>query len=256
MIIPYADSQKARLVAEVDALCRDLGRPASSKDLAAWWKKWPDRRPLLTQGIGQLLIKACRQVKGDNPTLFQIGLIGSLGFYATSLSPQWQATFRRHDIGSRARLHARWGIPEQAVYLLGTKHHALARNALAGFAFEWEPIAADKSISLPDRIHDLLEISQREAPGPFTGRCPELIDRSEAAAILLSEMRERNPLFCESSNLNRHLSRLSWPMCFLFSEVGIWEFQVRQYCLAKWPDDNTDSTVAMAAFRAAAYGEP
>ena len=250
----YAESQKSRLVDEVGLLSLELGRPVSSRDLLTRWKELPERRPLLTQCIGQLLIKASRPVKGDNPTLVQLGLIGNLAFYATTESPYWRTAFRHHEIAVRARIHVRWGIPEQAVYLLGTEHNALARNALSGFIAEWEPVAADKSIGLPARIHDLLEIAKRETPCSFTGRCPNLIGRTEAADVLLAEMRARDQLFCETANINRHLSRLAWPMCPLFAEVGFWEFQVRQYCSATWPDANDDTIESKAASLCAIYG--
>jgi hypothetical protein len=193
-------------------------------------------------------------VKRDNPTLVQFGIIGNLAFYATTDSPRWRTAFRHHEIGVRARIHTRWGIPEHAVYLLGTEHESLARNALSGFTAEWEPIAADKSIVLPDRIHDLLEIAKRETPGSFAGRCPNLIGRAEAADILRAEMRARDPLFCESANINRHLSRLAWPMTTLFTKTGFWEFQLRQYCSGKWPDAYDDGITGKAACICAIYG--
>ena len=250
----YAESQKSRLVDEVGLLSLELGRPVSSRDLLTRWKELPERRPLLTQCIGQLLIKASRPVKGDNPTLVQLGLIGNLAFYATTESPYWRTAFRHHEIAVRARIHVRWGIPEQAVYLLGTEHDAIARNALSGFIAEWEPVAAEKSIVLPNRIHDLLEIAHKESPGAFCGNCPNLIGRDEAADVLRAEMRARAPLFCESANINRHLSRLAWPMTTLFTGTGFWEFQVRQYCTATWPDAYDDAITAKSASVCAIYG--
>ncbi len=254
MIIPYAESQKSRLVDEVRLLSLELGRPVSSRDLLLRWKEFPERRPLLTQCVGQLLIKASRPVKRNNPTLLQFGLIGNLAFYATTDSPRCRTAFRHHEIDVRARIHARWSIPEHAVYLLETEHESLARNALSGFTAEWEPIAADKSIVLPDRIHDLLEIAHKEAPGVFSGNCPNLIGRAEATDILRAKMRSRDPLFCESANINRYLSRLAWPMTPLFTERGFWEFQLRQYVLAKWPLSDSDPLTDMASFLVAIYG--
>jgi len=253
MIIAYEDSQKARLVAEVDALCRQLGRPVSAKDLAARWRSLPDRRPILLQGVGQLLLKASRPVKGDSPILRQVGMIGNLGFYAADEDPAWAESFRRHEIAVRAARHVKWAIPEHALYLLGTEHDALAKNALAGFVAEWSAPVADTTIALPPRLHDLLDVAKQHAPGEFCGHCPELVSRGEASDILASQI-ARTAGLDDTGNLNRHLARLSWPMCSLFSGVGFWEFQVRQYCHARWPDDTTDPIQSMAAFRAAAYG--
>ena len=254
MIIAYEDSQKARLVAEVDALCRQLGRPVSAKDLAARWKAMPECRPILLQGVGQLLLKASRPVKGDNPVLRQVGTIGNLGFYAADDDTAWVEAFRRNEIAVRAARHVKWAIPEHALYLLGTEHDGLSRNALAGFVAEWAGAAADTTIALPTRIHELLDVAKKHAAGEFVGPCPELIGRREASNILVADFAsaigQDNPC-----NLNRHLARLSWPMTTLFSQVGFWEFQVRQYCASKWPDETTDAIFANAAYLLAVYGQ-
>jgi len=253
MIAAYEDSQKARLVAEVDALCRQLGRPVSSKDLAARWRECPERRPLLTQGIGQLLIKAARPVKGDNPVLWQVGTIGNLGFYATKVNKSLVELLRQHDIAIRAARHVKWAIPEHALYLLGTEHDSLAKNALSGFVAEWSGTASDPTINLPPRLHELLDVARNHTPREYSGHCPELIGRHEASGILAAKI-ARTTGQDNTGNLNRHLARLAWPMCSLFSEVGFWEFQVRQYCSAKWPDAYDDAITGKAASFCAIYG--
>lgn len=253
MFTDYTTSQKAVLIEEVRLLSRKLGRPVCSKDLLKHWEEKPERRPLLTQPVGQLLIKASRR-RGKNPLLHKCGIIGNVGFYAADEHPAWSAAFRRHEIVLRAQVHARWAVPEHAVFLLGTEHEALAMNALAGFVEEWAKVAEDRSIVLPKRMHDLLETSRKESPGRFSGKCPELVSRERAEEILVEEMADRNPFFEDSTSLHRHLSILRWPLSSLFSQTGYWEEQVRLYCSARWPLDDDDPMVARARWLCGVYG--
>ena len=253
MFTDYTISQKALLIAEVELLSRELLRPVSSKDLLQRWKEKPERRPLLAQRVGQLLLKACRPNRRENPILFQVGVIGNLAFYAADQDPEWIKAFQRHEIVLRAQTHARWAVPEHAVFLLGTEHDALAKNALAGFVAEWAPVAEDRSVVLPKRIYGLLETARKESPGNFEGKCPELVSRAEAEAILLEEIAARNPFFEGSTSPHRYLSLLRWPMSSLFSQAGYWEEQVRLYCAARWPVEE-DPMEAKARWLCDAYG--
>jgi hypothetical protein len=253
MDVAYSESQKAVLIEEVSLLCRVLGRPVCSKDLLDRWREKPDRRPLLAQAPGQLLIKATRPCKFGHPVLFRVGVIGNLVFYAADQSPRWAEALRRHEIELRAKVHARWGIPEQAVFLLGTEFEASARNALAGFVAEWGPIAADKSIVLPERLHELLETARSENPGEFRGQCPELIGRGEAMGVILDELAVRSPFPSIDINWNRYLAALRWPMSSLFTQAGFWEEQVRLYCAARWPIEE-DPMESKARWLCGVYG--
>lgn len=257
MNIPYSESQKALLVEEVCRLCQKLNRPVSSKDLLDRWAAHPERRPTLLQSPGQLLFKAARPVKRENPVLFQVGLIGNLAFYAEDDSTHWREQFRLHEIRTRALRHVKWDIPAHALFLLGTEHEPLARNALAGFAAEWAPIAANRRLSaaLPEDMQYLLDVAQNASPGQFTGTCPVLLARPEATAVLVGGWRDRSLFSGGPANINRHLAGLAWPQTPLFAQAGFWEFQVRQYSLWKWPDDLSDAFVAKAVVRCAAYGQ-
>lgn len=255
MLINYAISQKAILVEEVEILSRELLRPVSSKDLLHRWKENPDRRPMLTQRVGQLLLKACRPNRRENPILFQVGVIDNLAFYAADQNPEWRKALRRHEIEERAQTHVRWAIPEHAVFLLDTEHDALAKNALAGFVAEWASVAENRSIVLPKRMHDLLNTARREATGRFDGTCPELLSREEARSILLEEMAARNPFYEGSTSTHRYLSLLRWPMSSMFGQTGYWELQIRQFCAARWPAEE-DPMVAKARWLCGIYGYP
>jgi len=250
----YLFTQKAILVEEVSALSKELGRPVCSADLLARWREYPECRPLLTQSVGQLLLKAARPCKRGRPILFQVGVIGRFGFYAANQNPKWRNAFRQHEIGQRAALHMRWEIPNQAVFLLGTEYEASARNAFAGFVEEWGTVVDSGKFDLPDDIHDLLAIARKESHGKFQGRCPALIGRDEAQAILVQEMEARNPLFSGSPSTKRYLADLHFPQASLFSETGYWEEQVRLFCAARWPLDE-DSMVARARWICGVYGK-
>ena len=254
MFTDYIISQKALLIEEVELLSRELLRPVSSKDLLQRWKQKPEWRPLLAQRVGQLLLKACRPNRRENPILFQVGVIGNLAFYAADQDPEWIKAFQRHEIVLRAQTHARWAVPEHAVFLLGTEHDALAKNALAGFVAEWAPVAEDKSVVLPKRIHELLETSQKDSPGKFDGKCPELVSRDEAEEILVEEMAARTPFFEGTTSPHRYWSLLRWPMSSLFKETGYWEAQVRQFCAARWPAEE-DTMMARARWLCGVYGK-
>lgn len=254
MYAEYIGSQKEILIGEVGILSQQLGRPVCSKDLLERWRDKPEQRPLLSQSVGQLLLKASRPNRRGNPILFQIGVIGYLAYYAADDSPRWFAALRQHEIVLRAKIHSQWAIPEQAAFLLCTEFDASARNALAGFVAEWGPIAADKSIVLPDRLHELLETARRESPGEFRGKCPELIGREEAKAVIAEELEARNPFFTGDVNWKRHLATLCWPMSSLFTNSGYWEQQVRLYCAARWPVEE-DPMEAKARWLCGIYGK-
>jgi hypothetical protein len=253
MYAEYIGSQKEVLIEEVGFLTKKLGRPVCSKDLLERWRAMPEKRPLLSQAVGQLLLKASRPNRRGYPTLFQIGVIGYLAYYAADNSPGWISSLRQHEIVLSATAHVRWGIPEQAAFLLGTEFDASARNALAGFIAEWGPIAGNCSVTLPDRLLELLEIARRESPGSFSGQCPELIGREEARVVIAEELKIRNPFFAGDVNWKRHLATLCWPMSSLFTQTGYCENQVRLYCAARWPVEE-DPMEAKALWLCGVYG--
>jgi|GEM_PF-2315308 len=255
MAVDYSSTQKALLVEEVAALCKILGRPICSNDLLARWRENPERRPLLTQGVGQLLLKATRPCKQVRPILFQVGLLGKFGFYAPNQHPEWKHAFRQHAVEHWSAIHLKWEIPNQAVSLLGTEHESVGRNALAGFLEEYERVADDSSVLLPEQIHELLATARRQSPGKFNGRCPNLISRKDAQVILTQEMEIRDPFFSGSPSTHRYLAELHWPLTPLFSKSGFWDEQIRLFCAARWPLDE-DPLVAKARWLCGAYGLP
>lgn len=254
---PYPLTQKKRLVEEVEALTNELGRPVCSKDLVARWKSHPEKRPSLVQSAGQLLIKASRPVSGDNPVLICLGLIGNLAFYAADDDPRWAVAFRLHEVRLRIKDHAKWAVPQQAIYLMGTAQEDLARNALAGFVADWKPLLNEPTIAelaAATTLPGLLKLAMKEVPGNFAGRQPNMVSREAVSAIMEEETRRRNP-FC-GVNLQRHLATLAWHMTRLFHETGYWSQQATFYCAARWPEDHEDSMLGRAAWICSIYGTP
>jgi hypothetical protein len=230
-------SQKVRLVEEVARLCNALGRPVSSRDLAKVWASDPERRPLLLQRPGQLLIKATRPCE-SSPSIRRVGLIGNLAFYAANSDPKWDRAFHLHSIHLRMKQHVKWGVPQQALYLLGTEHECVARNALSGFMAEWDACMDDAdvlAIAVKTGFVKMLELARNQNPTPFAGKCPPLSIPVAAEKIIRAACAAYREDESIRLNVNRHLARLSWPKVSFFTRGGFWLRQVRAYCHAQWP---------------------
>jgi len=251
-------SQKTRLVQEVDRLCRLLKRPVSSRDLARVWAAEPDRRPLLLQRPGQILLKAARPCEGA-PGLRKVGIIGNLAFYATDDDPVWDRAFYLHSIHLRMKMHVKWGVPQQAMYLLGTEHESIAQNALSGFMAEWSPVMRDsdaQQIAVKTAFVRLLDVARKQNPSPFMGTCPPLADSVSAEKLIHAACSAYREDEFTRLNVNRHLARLSWPKVKLFQENGFWLNQVIAHCRAQWPFEDHDPIEQRAISICMFYGAP
>jgi len=249
-------SEKVRLVAEVERLCAELKRPVSSRDLAKSWAKVPDRRPLLLQRPGQLLIKAARPFEGS-AYLCKIGVVGNLAFYAIDSSPQWSEALRLHSIRLRMKQHCKWGVPQQAAYLFGTKYEAYATNALAGYRAEWDSLdASAQRIAIETGFVKMLDIARTQGPAKFSGKCPPLSVAKKAETILRGHCKSQRETDAAHLSANRHLARLSWPKIPLFSKRGFWMDQVTAYSRSRWPGDCDDPIEQRALFICMFYGIP
>ena len=251
-------SQKSRLVSEVERLCAELKRPVSSRDLAKCWTKEPDRRPLLLQRPGQILIKAARSCE-NSTVIRKVGVIGNLAFYAPNSDPFWDEAFRLHGIRLRMKQHCKWGVPQQAIYLFGTEHDRYAENALAGFVAEWEPLVADScvlKISIETGFVKMLDLAQKQTPMAFTGVCPKLHGSMRAEKLVRAACAAYRGDDAKHLNVNRHLARLSWPKTSVFQNSGFWLEQVSAYCRAQWPAGDHDPTEQRALFICMFYGLP
>lgn len=250
-------SQKARLVEEVARLCNALGRPVSSRDLAKVWASDPERRPLLLQRPGQILIKAIRPCE-SSPGIRKVGLIGNLAFYAADSDPKWDRAFHLHSVRLRMKQHVKWGVPQQALYLLGTEHESVARNALSGFMAEWDACMDDADVlatAVKTGFVKMLELARSQDPAPFTWKCPPLSTAAAAAKIIRAACAAYREDDSIRLNVNRHLARLSWPKVSLFRQRGFCLEQVNAYCHAQWPLGDHDPIEQRALSICMFYGK-
>jgi len=257
----FRNSQKLRLLAEVEFLSEKLARPVSSRDLAALWHREPDRRPLLLQRIGQQLFKAARIRKTPTPRLHRIGILGNLAFYAVDDSPKWRDALSRHGTLVTLRRQARLQMPFHAVPLIGTPHDALARNALRGFLNEFE--ATVQSPGFKDFVEqtcwpEMIQAAREGAADSFAAIPPgDFVSRKMAASILGREYGKRYPFGVASRlSVGRHLVRLAWPQSALFKEKGYSRAQIVAYCASRWPLEQDDLLLSRAVFLCLAYGVP
>ncbi len=249
-------SEKSQLLREVRILAEELQRPISSRDLTRRWQEFPDNRPLLLQAPGQLLIKASREFEGCE-RISRVGIFGNLAFYAPDKAPRWRHSFTLHTIRERMRQHLRWGIPGQALYLVGTPHEKYALNALAGFIREWDtPLLDDgiRQIATDTGFIKLLALAKSEVGPPWAGRLPKLSSRAEASKIILSAIAETRDGDSSHFNMNRPLATVAWPMTPLFAKTGYWIDQVRAYSASKWPSEDADPFEARAMYLSMTYG--
>jgi hypothetical protein len=254
----YRNSQKYRLLDSIRILCKELNRPVSSKDAAAFWNTHPGLRPILTQAIGQLLIKSSRIASGDTPRIFRVGLIGNLAFYAPDASSYWNERLEIHRSILRIRWHNRLQIPWHAQMLIGGKYHPLAISALTGFIEEWRRFTKNpesETYAVKSPFIRMLDFAIREAGNVlWCSNSPSLITRVDAEKILREEYASRFPFVnADSLSANKHLGRLAWPLSPLFNSSGFLPKQARLYCAARWPNPEEDSVLASARWHCLTY---
>ncbi len=249
-------SEKSQLLREVRVLAEHLKRPVSSRDLAQRWKKFPVSRPLLCQAPGQLLIKASREFNGCE-RVFRVGIYNNLVFYAPDEDPAWQKAFDLHTIQERMRQHVRRGIPQQALYLVGTNQERYGLNAIAGFLKEWGPVMDTEEvqqIAIETGFIKMMDLARSETVPPWVGRIPKLTNRAKAARIILCAVADTRDGDAKHFNVNRHLAEVAWPQTPLFTEKGYWLAQVAAYVDWKWSSDDSDPFEARALYLSMIYG--
>lgn len=251
-------SECRKLAEQVSTLSMELGRPVSSKDLLACYRRYPDRRPLLLQAVGQLLCKAAQRKGVLAEPIHRIGLHGNLAYYAPEPGMYWSDAFRIFVVQERARWALKLSIPNYASALIGSD---FARNAAQGFLDEWEPkmpLLISSKWRFASIFGHTLGAARLLGSGGFIAKVPlDLCDRSGARLCLLEEIRNRRPdSSAERTNLNRHLVLLKWPQAEMFARhrPSFRKRQIRHYCGMKWPNSENDLERAGAIYRCLAYG--
>jgi hypothetical protein len=213
-----AHSENQRLCELVLKLAVQLDRPICSLDLDAHFHTEPDSRPILTQRLGQLLIKAARPAVGPVPRLRRVGLFGNRAYYAND-DPVWNVRFADFVNRGRLELFHELRFPDRVRYLMGSQYGGLASHALAGWVAETELLMA----RCPDHPLNSDLVRQREQARPLAALTfrlvahDDLMDRVSARRLLRRLVEHRNPHRCGYKvNYNRYLAPLKWPQSALY----------------------------------------
>jgi hypothetical protein len=246
-------SENRKLCDLVSALAMELGRPVCSIDLDRHFAAHPESRPLLTQRLGQLLLKAARPARTGISCIRQVGLYANHGYYAPDTSRIWDvrlAEFRNHEeliLFHRLRFFAR------IRYLIGGSYDALARHALAGWMAEVDFLMG----RCPSHPSCAILIQQRDqirplAASSFARVVPsDLISRSVALSLLQRSIFE-NAAHRQGFKINysRYLSQLKWPQSHLFPSMQVLKYSRRQleaFIVSRWPrvHENEEEATAL-----------
>jgi hypothetical protein len=252
-------SENRRLCDVVLALSHQLNRPVCSLDLVKHFEAHPESRPILTQRIGQLLIKAARPAKSSVPRLRQVGLFGSRAFYAPNADPAWDDRFVEYVNRGQLDLFQRLRYPEKVWYLLGGAFDSLARHSLTGWMAEAQMLV----VRCPDHPASIVLIQQREQVRPvsatkFQRFIPDdLLSRDVAMRTLQRFVRDRTPHRTGFQvNYNRYLCPLRWPQSALYTQSPEMTYslgQLKAFMTSKWPRDDENEEEAHALYWALRY---
>lgn len=260
--IEMATYESDKLVELVSTLCGRYKRPISSKDVLHYFRDSPDSRPLLLQRPGQLLFKLSRPKRRLPPRIHRVGIVANLAFYAPSKDPEWRVAFAAYSDAYRLKEQIHFEMPEHAVRLIGTRFESFAKNALAGFVQEFEPITNRCQNHYPEVAENfsaLLSLARHHAAAHFRSVAPaNLISRAAAGRILKQQYALRMPMTDpDSMNVGRHLVHLRWPQYSLFGIMTelFWESQVLAYCRSRWPVNQGERALGRGLSLAMRYGQ-
>jgi len=245
-------SENRKLYDLVSALAHELKRPVSSMDLNRHLAIHPETRPVLTQRLGQLLLKAARPAKTGIPRIRPVGLYSYHAYYAPDSSQIWDARFDEfknyEDLISFHQLR----FPERVRYLLNGPHDALARHSLAGWLAEAELLMG----RCPTHPVNVALIQQRDqvrllAALSFAIVIPcDLLPRSTALSLLQRSIAvhaaHRLPF---KINHSRYLSTLKWPQSHLYPTLRALKYsrpQLQAFLVSRWPQDHENEEEAYA----------
>jgi hypothetical protein len=245
-------SENRKLYDLVSTLAQELKRPISSKDVDRHFEVYPASRPILTQRLGQLLIKAARPAKTGIPRIRQVGLHAYHAYYAPDSTPIWDVRFAEFRSREDLTLFYQLRFLEKVRYLVGGPHDALVCHSLAGWLVEAELLMG----RCPTHPLSAALIQQRDqvqplAAGSFTTVIPaDLLPRSTASSLLQRSMVE-HASYRRTIKINhsRYLSVLKWPQSHLYPSLPALMYSDRQlqaFLVSRWPRDNENEEEAYA----------
>jgi len=252
-------SENRKLYDLASALAHELKRPICSTDLNRYLEVHPVSRPVLTQRLGQLLLKAARPAKTGIPRLRQVGLYGYHAYYAPDADPIWEVRFAEFRNCEDLVLFYRLHFLGKVRYLVGGPHDALVRHSLAGWLVEAELLMG----RCPTHPLNIGLIHQRDqvqplAAGSFTTVIPaDLLPRSTALSLLQRSMVE-HASYRRTIKINhsRYLSVLKWPQSHLYPSLPALMYSDRQlqaFLVSRWPQDHENEEEAYAVRWALRY---
>jgi hypothetical protein len=213
------NAQGRRLVQAVRKLSDALDRPVSGRDLELHFRANSQERPELMQSLGQQLLKTSRPFDLVE-RVYQVGIVGSRGYYAADRDPAWKSKLAKHDAEMRLTRAIQEDLPSKVAILLHGSKDGLARNALAGWCQEMTEllrVAVDPARTARAKV--VLKAARQETAPSFAGEAPsDLISRSETIRLLADEMCQRAPyLLGVRVNFNRFTAGWAWPQSRLFA---------------------------------------
>ena len=255
-------SENRKLYDLVSALAQELKRPISSKDVDRHFEVHPASRPILTQRLGQLLIKAARPAKTGIPRIRQVGLHAYHAYYAPDSTPIWDVRFAEFKNYEELGLFHRLRFHEKVQYLLNGPHDALARHSLAGWLTEADLLMG----RCPVHPLNAALIQQRDqvrhlAARSFTPVIPsDLLPRSTALSLLRRSIVEHaDHRLAFKINYSRYLSALKWPQSHLYPQLQVLKYSARQlqaFLVSRWPQEHENEEESYALRWALRYPSP
>jgi hypothetical protein len=252
-------SQNHKLCGLVMALAMELNRPVCSADLERHFEIEPENRPLLTQRLGQLLLKAALPAQTDVPRIRQVGLHGYRAYYAPDASRIWDDRFAQFRNEEELILFHRLCFFENVRYLLGGSHDALARHSLAGWIVEADYLMGRcPTHPLSTTLVQQCDQTRHLAAPSFTRVIPcDLLIRSAALSLIQSFIQERAAhRLGFKINYCRYLTDLKWPQSHLYPPLQVLKYSARQlqaFLVSRWPMDHENEEEACAVRWALRY---
>jgi hypothetical protein len=236
-----AISENRKLCDLVLKLALELRRPVCSTDLDRHFMIHPESRPVLTQRLGQLLLKAARPAKTEIPRLRQVGLHGNRAYYAPDDDPFWHACFTEYTNREELVHFHQLRYFERVRYLMGSPHDALVRHSLAGWVREAEFLIGRCPRHTISGVLAQQREQMRGVVAPVFGRfIPEdLLTRPAALKHLQRFIRQRGAhRLGFKINYNRYLVELGWPQSHLYPrppELRYSRRQLEAFMASRWP---------------------
>lgn len=248
--INYCKSRQVyKLINALRFLENKLQRAVCSRDLAVYFKEFPDLQPQSLMTLSRQLIRAARPRKSPVPRIYPVGQFGKYLYYSATPSPEAKRCFEEYVRQRRIQESLEFDLWMVEFSLLQTPYEAFARNALAGWILE-----AGRLGVASDQINKARSLALKE----FTPLYPIIhVPRPQAAQWITGEIIARTHRFEGTGiNVKRHLAFLKWPKSILYQGSFIYPVSsINHYLRAYWPHEDEDAYFHKAILQCLRYGE-